>query len=228
MSDILKIYGQVIKIVKEVDMSKFEKYEILKRLTEEKIVAVIRGNGVKEAVDTIEACSEGGIKAIEVTYTIREASEVISNFVTREDMLVGAGTVLDSETARIAILAGAKFIVGPNFSREVSVMCNRYQIPYIPGCQTVNEVISALESGCDLIKLFPGNNFDFSYLKALKAPIPKVKFMVTGGVDVDNITTWLKSGADAVGVGGNLVKGSREDIIRSAEEYLSRIKGELG
>ena len=206
-------------------MSRFEKYEILKTLTEERIVAVIRGNSTKEVIDTVEACSEGGIKAIEVTYTIRTASEVISHFASREELIVGAGTVLDPETARTAILAGAKFIVGPNFSKDVAVLCNRYQVPYIPGCQTVNEVISALESGCDLIKLFPGNNFDYSYLNALKAPVPKVKFMVTGGVNMDNISTWLKSGADAVGVGGNLVKGSREEIISMAKEYIGRIRG---
>ncbi len=206
-------------------MSRFEKYEILKTLTEERIVAVIRGNSTKEVIDTVEACSEGGIKAIEVTYTIRTASEVISHFASREELIVGAGTVLDPETARTAILAGAKFIVGPNFSKDVAVLCNRYQVPYIPGCQTVNEVISALESGCDLIKLFPGNNFDYSYLNALKAPVPKVKFMVTGGVNMDNISTWLKSGADAVGVGGNLVKGSREEIISTAKEYIGRIRG---
>ncbi len=206
-------------------MSRFEKYEILKTLTEERIVAVIRGNSTKEVIDTVEACSEGGIKAIEVTYTIRTASEVISHFASREELIVGAGTVLDPETARIAILAGSKFIVGPNFSKDVAVLCNRYQVPYIPGCQTVNEVISALESGCDLIKLFPGNNFDYSYLNALKAPVPKVKFMVTGGVNMDNISTWLKSGADAVGVGGNLVKGSREEIISTAREYIGRIRG---
>ena len=207
-------------------MSKFEKYEILKKLTEEKIVAVIRGNSAKEAIETIEACSEGGIRVIEVTYTIRTASEVISYFAEHKDLLVGAGTVLDSETARMAILSGAKFVVGPNFNKDVAILCNRYQVPYIPGCQTVNEVITALESGCDLIKLFPGNNFDYSYLSALKAPIPKVKFMVTGGVNFENINTWLKSGADAVGVGGNLVKGSREDIKKAAKEYLSKIKGE--
>ena len=206
-------------------MSRFEKYEILKTLTEERIVAVIRGNSTKEVIDTVEACSEGGIKAIEVTYTIRTASEVISHFASREELIVGAGTVLDPETARTAILAGAKFIVGPNFSKDVAVLCNRYQVPYIPGCQTVNEVISALESGCDLIKLFPGNNFDYSYLNALKAPVPKVKFMVTGGVNMDTISTWLNSGADAVGVGGNLVKGSREEIISTAKEYIGRIRG---
>ena len=206
-------------------MSRFEKYEILKTLTEERIVAVIRGNSTKEVIDTVEACSEGGIKGIEVTYTRRTASEVISHFASREELIVGAGTVLDPETARTAILAGAKFIVGPNFSKDVAVLCNRYQVPYIPGCQTVNEVISALESGCDLIKLFPGNNFDYSYLNALKAPVPKVKFMVTGGVNMDNISTWLKSGADAVGVGGNLVKGSREEIISTAKEYIGRIRG---
>ena len=131
---------------------------------------------------------------------------------------------MDVETARMAILSGAKFIVSPAFSKEVAALCNRYQIPYVPGCQTVTEVLTALEAGCDLIKLFPGSNFDYSYMKAVKAPVPKVKFMVTGGVNVDNIAEWLKAGADAVGVGGNLVKGSKEDIIKTAKEYLGKIK----
>jgi len=174
-------------------MSSFEKYEVLKTLTDSKIVAVIRGNSSKEAIETVEACVEGGIKAIEVTYTIRTASEVISYFAENRNTIVGAGTVLDAETARMAI-------------------------------QTVTEILTALEAGCDLIKLFPGNNFDHSYMKAVKAPVPKVKFMVTGGVNVDNIAEWLKAGANAVGVGGNLVKGSKEDIIKAAKEYLAKIK----
>ena len=205
-------------------MSNFEKYEVLKTLTDTKIVAVIRGNSSKEAIETVEACVEGGIKAIEVTYTIRTASEVISHFAENKNTIVGAGTVLDAETARMAILSGAKFIVAPTFSKEVATLCNRYQIPYVPGCQTVTEILTALEAGCDLIKLFPGINFDYSYMKAVKAPVPKVKFMVTGGVNVDNIAEWLKAGANAVGVGGNLVKGSKEDIIKAAKEYLAKIK----
>ena len=205
-------------------MSVFKKFEILKNLTDEKIVAVVRGNSLKEAIETVEACVEGGIKVIEVTYTIKTASEVISYFSERNDIVIGAGTVLDSETAKIAIAAGAKFIVGPNFNKETATLCNRYQIPYVPGCQTVNEVVSALESGCDLIKLFPGNNFDFSYIKALRAPLPNVRFMVTGGVNIENINKWLKAGADAVGIGGNLVKGSKDEIMNTAKEYLSKVK----
>ena len=205
-------------------MSVFKKFEILKNLTDEKIVAVVRGNSLKEAIETVEACVEGGIKVIEVTYTIKTASEVISYFSERNDIVIGAGTVLDSETAKIAIAAGAKFIVGPNFNKETATLCNRYQIPYVPGCQTVNEVVSALESGCDLIKLFPGNNFDFSYIKVLRAPLPNVRFMVTGGVNIENINKWLKAGADAVGIGGNLVKGSKDEIMNTAKEYLSKVK----
>ncbi|MDO5088163.1 MAG: bifunctional 2-keto-4-hydroxyglutarate aldolase/2-keto-3-deoxy-6-phosphogluconate aldolase [Leptotrichiaceae bacterium] len=205
-------------------MSIFKKYVTLEKIVNEKIVAVIRGNSESEAVSVVEACKDGGIKVMEITYTVKTASNVIAHFSENSDILVGAGTVLDSETAKMAISAGAEFIVGPNFSREVAVLCNRYQIPYIPGCQTVNEIIQALEAGCDLIKLFPGNNFDFSYIKSLKAPIPKVNFMVTGGVNTGNINEWLKEGASAVGIGGNLVKGTKEEIIKTAEEYLLKIK----
>ncbi|RRD40170.1 bifunctional 4-hydroxy-2-oxoglutarate aldolase/2-dehydro-3-deoxy-phosphogluconate aldolase [Leptotrichia sp. OH3620_COT-345] len=205
-------------------MDIFKKYTTLEKLVNEKIVAVIRGDSESEVISVVEACKEGGIKTMEVTYTIKVASKIISHFSEDSDIIVGAGTVLDSETAKTAISAGAKFIVGPNFSKEVAILCNRYQIPYIPGCQTVNEVIQALEAGCDLIKLFPGNNFDFSYIKSLKAPIPKVNFMVTGGVNTENINEWLKAGALAVGIGGNLVKGTKEDIVKTAEEYLLKIK----
>lgn len=205
-------------------MDIFKKYTTLEKLVNEKIVAVIRGDSESEVISVVEACKEGGIKTMEVTYTIKVASKIISHFSEDSDIIIGAGTVLDSETAKTAISAGAKFIVGPNFSKEVAILCNRYQIPYIPGCQTVNEVIQALEAGCDLIKLFPGNNFDFSYIKSLKAPIPKVNFMVTGGVNTENINEWLKAGALAVGIGGNLVKGTKEDIVKTAEEYLLKIK----
>ena len=112
------------------------------------------------------------------------------------EMLLGAGTVLDSETARIAILSGAAYIVSPSFNLETAKLCNRYRVPYIPGCMTINEVITAMEAGADIIKIFPADLFGPKIIKDIKGPLPQAKMMPTGGVDVDNVGEWIKAGAD--------------------------------
>ena len=109
------------------------------------------------------------------------------------DAVLGAGTVLDAETARHAILYGAKFVVSPHFSEEVATVCNRYGIPYLPGCMTIREMVKALESGCDILKLFPANNFDPSFIKSVKGPLPHVQIMPTGGINASNMQEWLRS-----------------------------------
>ena len=134
------------------------KYETLIEIKESKVVAVIRGNNAEEAIALTKGAVEGGIRIIELTYTTPQVQKVFEALQT-EDALLGAGTVLDGETARHAILAGAKFIVSPHFSEDVAKVCNRYSIPYMPGCMTIREMVLALESGCDVLKLFPANNF---------------------------------------------------------------------
>ncbi|WP_062514442.1 bifunctional 2-keto-4-hydroxyglutarate aldolase/2-keto-3-deoxy-6-phosphogluconate aldolase [Halobacillus sp. KGW1] len=204
------------------------KYEIYKELIDQKLTVVIRGDSYEEAVHTAEACVRGGIQSLEITFTIPQADEVIRHFADRDDVLVGAGSVLDAETAKLAIHAGARFVVGPNFNKETSILCNRYQIPYIPGCMTVNETVAALESGASIVKLFPGQAFSPSHIKAVKGPIPQVEVMPTGGVSLDNVQEWLKAGAIMVGIGGDITKpgsiGDYEAVKERAKAYVQAVK----
>ena len=202
------------------------KYEVLKRIEDVGIIAVIRAENSEKAKKISLACMEGGIDSIEITFTVPGADDVIKNL-TKEfgnKLLVGAGTVLDSETARIAILAGAKYIVSPAFDIETAKLCNRYQVPYMPGCMTITEMITAMEAGADVIKVFPGSSFGPSFIKAVKGPLPQAVLMPTGGVSIDNVDQWIKNGCIAVGVGGNLTKGSSEDMTNAAKEFVEKIK----
>lgn len=198
------------------------KHAILAQLTETKVVAVIRGNSSEEAVQLTKAAVEGGIRAIELTYTTPQVQKAFEDL-QHIDALLGAGTVLDPETARHAILNGAKFIVSPHFSEEVATVCNRYGIPYLPGCMTIREMVKALESGCDVIKLFPANNFDPSFIKSVKGPLPHVQIMPTGGINAENMAEWLAAGAVAVGVGSDLNKafkaGGHEAVVEASKKY---------
>jgi len=207
------------------------KQEILNRISEDGIIAVIRAeNGVK-AKKMSEACMEGGISIIEITYVIPSATKVIEDLLKRfsnKGIIIGAGTVLDSQTARIAIISGAQFIVGPNFDLETAHLCNRYQIPYIAGCMTINEIVEAMEAGVDIIKIFPGSVFGPDYIKSIKGPLPQAVLMPTGGVSLDNISDWIRNGVFAVAVGGKLTIGAKNDdyqlITRTAEKFIKAIK----
>lgn len=171
------------------------KHKIITNIINTGIVAVVRAENLEEAKRISNACIDGGINAIEITYTVPCATEVIKELSKEfegDDFIIGAGTVLDSETARLAILAGAKYIVSPCFDLETAKLCNRYAIPYMPGCMTITEMTTALELGCDIIKLFPGSAFDSDFIKAVKAPLPQVNIMPTGGVSLDNVDVWIK------------------------------------
>ena len=209
-----------------------KKQTILQKVTECGVVAVVRADSKEEAVAISEACVKGGIQGIEVTFTVEAADEVIKELVsvykTNPNVVIGAGTVLDATTARIAILAGAQFIVSPAFDEQTAKLCNLYQIPYMPGCMTITEMKTALESGVDIVKLFPGNAFGPSFIKAVKAPLPQVNIMPTGGVDLENIEEWISNGCIAVGVGGNLVApaktGDFDKITEYASQYIEKVK----
>lgn len=203
-----------------------KKYEVLKRIEDIGVVAVVRAENSEKAKTIALACMAGGIDSIEITFTVPGAHKVIEALVEEfgDRLLVGAGTVLDSETARIAILAGAKYIVSPAFNLETAKLCNRYQIPYMPGCMTINEIIQAMEAGADVIKVFPGSTFGPSIIKAIKGPLPQAVLMPTGGVSIDNVDQWINNGCIAVGVGGNLTKGSSEDMTKAAKEFVAKIK----
>ncbi|MFB4167315.1 bifunctional 2-keto-4-hydroxyglutarate aldolase/2-keto-3-deoxy-6-phosphogluconate aldolase [Virgibacillus sp. JSM 102003] len=197
---------------------------ILQKITESKIVAVIRADSSEEAIEISEACIRGGITSIELTYTTPQVEKAIVNLSENyPDILIGAGTVLDVTTAKIAMQAGAKFVVSPGFDKETASLCNLYQIPYLPGCMTVTEMMSALSSGCSLIKLFPGGVFGPKSIKQFKAPLPQLSIMPTGGVDLDNIDDWFINGAEVVGVGSSLVKGSLDEIENNARKLIQKV-----
>lgn len=204
-----------------------QKFEILSTIKEEKIVAVIRGKDSDEATSISLAAIEGGIRIIELTYTTPFVEKVFKDLES-ENVLIGAGSVLDPETARHALLNGAKFIVSPFFNKDVATMCNRYGIPYLPGCMTVKEMAEALEAGCDILKLFPANDFEPSIIGSIRGPIPNVNIMPTGGVNLSNMSGWLSAGAIAVGIGSDLNKaynsGSHELVVEVTKKYVEKLK----
>lgn len=201
------------------------KYQVLNRVHELGIVPVIRGNSKDEALGYCKALIDGGIDILEVTFTIPNALDVFKELKDQlpDTATLGAGTVMDATTARLAILNGAKFIVSPGFSEEVAKMCNLYQVPYMPGCMTFTEMTKALEYGVDLIKLFPGSLPGPSYVKAIHGPLPQANIMPTGGVSLDNIADWFDAGVYAVGAGSNLVKGNHDEIVEQSKKYLAKI-----
>lgn len=209
-----------------------EKLSVLNQLIECGVVAVVRADSKEEAMKISEACAKGGIRGIEITFTVHGAEDIIRNltlnFKGNPNLVIGAGTVLDAVTARIAILAGAKFIVSPCFDRETAEICNLYQIPYMPGCMTITEMKEALKAGVDIIKLFPGNTFGPDWIKSVKAPLPQVNIMPTGGVDLENIEKWIQNGCVAVGVGGSLVahakNGDFEKITEDAKQFIDKVQ----
>ena len=212
------------------------KINTLKALKDCGVVAVLRGDSKEVGVEISKACVKGGVKAIEVAYTnkfandiIREVSEIYAG---QDDVVIGAGTVLDAETARSAMLAGAKYIVSPAFDAETAKICNRYKVPYLPGVMTINEIISAHEAGVDFVKLFPGSAFGQGYVKAIKGPLPYANIMVTGGVNVDNLDSWIKAGVDTVGIGGELNKlgeeGKFDEITSICEGYIAKLNEARG
>ena len=206
------------------------KYEILKRVEEEKIVAIVRVDDAEKAVKCFDALYKGGIKVIEMTFTIPYANTMLEKLskAYKGDITIGAGTVLDSETARLAILSGAEFIVSPSFSGNVAKLCNRYSVPYFCGVNTPTEAITAMEAGVDVVKLFPANNFKPSVIKVFKGPFPNIEIMPTGGINLQTIKEWTAAGAFACGVGGELVNGYKtgdyESITETAKKFIREIK----
>lgn len=207
-----------------------QKYQTLTKIAQEKIVAILRLDDVNKAEKCFDALLKGGIKVVEITFTMPYVNTVLEQCSKKygNEMLIGAGTVLDSETARIAMLAGAKFIVSPTFNAEVAKLCNRYGLPYFCGIYTPTEALTATEAGVDVVKLFPADNFKPSFIKTIKGPLPNVEVMPTGGISLDTIGEWLKSGAVACGVGGELVKGAKtgdyEQITETAKKFAEAVK----
>lgn len=205
--------------------------ELLFKLKQEKVVAVIRGNNEEEVMKTVEAVYAGGIKFLEITFTIPNAQIIIAKLAEKysnEDVIIGAGSCLDVVTARMAISAGAKFVVCPHFDKEIMKLCNSYRIPIFPGATTVTDMLECLKYGADVIKLFPGDIFGPSAIKAFKGPLPQADFMPTGGVSLENLHQWLDNGAVAVGTGSVLTKGAQtgdfEQVTAEARKFVDAVK----
>lgn len=201
------------------------KLKILGRIVESGLVAIVRTDSSDRAARIAEACAEGGVSAIEVTFTVPGAARVIEDLAKRYkagEILIGAGTVLDAETARAAILAGGQFLVSPSLNAGTARLCNRYQIPYMPGAGSVREIVEAMELGVDLIKIFPGEILGPAFVKAVKGPLPQASFMATGGVSIENVGAWIKAGCAAVGVGGHLTGAAKDGDYRPVTELAKK------
>ena len=204
-----------------------QKEQIIQGIKDGGLVAVVRAENSEQAIRITEACIEGGVAAIELTFTVPFAHEVIETLAkryTHDEIILGAGTVLDPETARVAMLSGAQFIVSPSFSEELVRFCNRYRCPVMPGVMTVTEAIRAMEAGADILKVFPGELSGPRFIKAIRGPLPYAQIMPTGGVNVDNAAEWIKAGAVALGAGSALTKGTHEEIVARAKAFLHNIR----
>lgn len=208
-----------------------DKEQILTKIQDAGIVAVVRASSTDEAVRITDACIEGGVAAIELTFTVPHADKVIEDLAKRytpEQIILGAGTVIDAETARIAMLAGAQYIVSPCFDPDMVKMCNRYRMAVMPGVMSIGEAVRAMEAGADILKIFPAELFGPKIIKAIKGPIPYAKMMPTGGVTADNVGEWIHAGAVAVGAGGALTGGAKDGnfakITETAKKFVENIK----
>jgi 2-dehydro-3-deoxyphosphogluconate aldolase/(4S)-4-hydroxy-2-oxoglutarate aldolase len=208
-----------------------DKETIISRIRDCGIVAVVRAESSDQARRISDACLEGGVAAVEITFTVPGAHKVIEQLAatySSGEMILGAGTVMDPDTARIAILSGAQYVVSPYLNIDTVKLCNRYRIPVMPGAMTIKEVVEGMEAGADIIKIFPGELFGPRIIKAIKGPLPQAQLMPTGGVDLDNVQEWIKAGAAAVGAGSSLTSGAKTgdyaSITRKAKEFVAKIK----
>jgi 2-dehydro-3-deoxyphosphogluconate aldolase / (4S)-4-hydroxy-2-oxoglutarate aldolase len=209
-----------------------EKAAVLRKLWETGLVPVLRAESVEQALGLAEAIAAGGVKVLEVTMTVPGAIQVMRKLAEdRPDILVGAGTVLDPETARMCILEGAKFVVSPAVNVKTIEMCHRYSIPVLPGGLTPTEIVTAWQAGADVVKVFPASAMGGAkYLKSLKAPLPQIELIPTGGVSLATAAEFLASGAFALGVGADLVdpkamaEGRPEAITETARKYLAVVQ----
>jgi 2-dehydro-3-deoxyphosphogluconate aldolase/(4S)-4-hydroxy-2-oxoglutarate aldolase len=206
------------------------KLDVLGRIVASGLVAVIRAESTDQASRIAEACALGGVGALEITFTVPGAAAAIEHLAKEfsGQILVGAGTVLDPETARIAILAGAQFVVSPGLNPETARLCNRYQVPHMPGAGTIREIIEAMECGADIVKVFPGETLGPAFVKAVRGPLPQAALMPTGGVALENVADWIKAGSVAVGAGGNLTAAAKTgdfaSITQLARKFVEKIK----
>jgi 2-dehydro-3-deoxyphosphogluconate aldolase/(4S)-4-hydroxy-2-oxoglutarate aldolase len=196
------------------------------------VVAIIRAESAQEAMDICLAIAKGGVKPIEITMTVPGAIEAIKELkgLLKDKVLLGAGTVLDPETAKAVIYAGAEFVVAPTLNLEVIKVCRRYSKIVIPGAFTPTEILTAWESGADIVKIFPARVGGPKYVTDIRGPLPQIRLLPTGGVELDNTADFIKAGAVAVAVGTSLVdkkavKEKKYDIItENARKFVAAVK----
>jgi 2-dehydro-3-deoxyphosphogluconate aldolase/(4S)-4-hydroxy-2-oxoglutarate aldolase len=208
------------------------KERTLQVLEETGVVAVIRVDSAAVLMDTTKALADGGLKGLEITMTSPGALGAIEEAVVKlgDRVIIGVGSVLDAVTARLAILAGAGFVVSPIMKPEIIKVCQRYSIPCIPGAFTPTEILAAWEAGADVVKIFPATKLGPSYIKDLQGPLPQVKLTPTGGVNLENTGEFIKAGAVFVGVGGALVdkklvaEKKWAELAGRAAEFIAAVK----
>jgi 2-dehydro-3-deoxyphosphogluconate aldolase / (4S)-4-hydroxy-2-oxoglutarate aldolase len=214
-----------------------EKREVFNRLMSEGLVPVIRVESAQEAVDVADAIKAGGGTLIEITMSVRGAIDVIKELTQKykDEIIMGAGTVLDPETGRAALLAGAQFIVTPTLNLDLIQLCHRYSTVIVPGAMTPTEILTAWTAGADMVKVFPAAQLGGpEYLKAIRGPLPQVLLVPTGGVNLQNAGAFIKAGAAALGAGGELVdkkavKEKRFEVItENAKAFLKAIRDARG
>jgi 2-dehydro-3-deoxyphosphogluconate aldolase / (4S)-4-hydroxy-2-oxoglutarate aldolase len=207
--------------------------EVVSRIKEIGIVPVVRADSPEEAMQAVEAIKAGGVPILEITMTVPGAIKVIEMIADKfgDEVIVGAGTVLDPETARACILAGATFIVSPALNLKTIELCRRYSVPICPGALTPTEVVTAWQAGADFVKVFPCSAMGgASYIKGLKAPLPQVELIPTGGVNLNTAIDFIKAGSSALGVGADLVDlkalraGDAAKITESAKKFVQLVK----
>ena len=204
----------------------------LQRVLDRGLVAILRASSGERLVEVAEALYEGGIDVIEVTFTVPGAAEIVAEVSKKmgDRVLLGAGSILDTETARVAILAGASYVVAPVVKPDVIALCHRYDKLVMPGAFTPTEVLSAWEAGADIVKIFPAETGGPAHLKALKGPLPQIRMMPTGGVNLETLPKFVAAGACAVGLGGALVEksalanGDMNRIRDLAGQYVSAMQ----
>jgi 2-dehydro-3-deoxyphosphogluconate aldolase/(4S)-4-hydroxy-2-oxoglutarate aldolase len=208
------------------------KTEKLNLIRQTGVIAIIRAQSSDQLIAAADAIKTGGVRVIEVTMTTPGALDVIAEATRRygEDVLFGAGSVLDAETARAAILAGAGFVVAPTLNLNVIALCNRYSIPVMPGCFTPTEMLTAWEAGADMVKLFPAEIGGPALVKAIRAPLPQLEIVPVGGVNLDTAADFIRNGATALGVGSSLVNqklldaGDMTELTRRAARFIEEVK----
>jgi 2-dehydro-3-deoxyphosphogluconate aldolase/(4S)-4-hydroxy-2-oxoglutarate aldolase len=209
------------------------KIAVLSRIKEIGIIPVVRAESSEIALRAVEAIREGGIPIVEITMTVPGAIPTIETLTDRygDEVLIGAGTVLDQETARLCILGGARFVVSPILDHGTVATCRRYDVAAIPGALTPTEALAAWTAGADCIKIFPANAVGGpGYLRSLKAPLPQIELIPTGGVTLDTAAEFIKAGAVALGIGSDLVDtrilrdGGDKVIAERARQFLDKVK----